>query len=96
MSASTSRAVISRLCSRFTSKIFNGKHPTTPLKSATSPPSNPSTKRISATSRLPVQLSSLLSMMPLHSAIASCRLTSALSVESQSWGLIPLGNFNVY
>ncbi|KVH88420.1 uncharacterized protein LOC112502138 [Cynara cardunculus var. scolymus] len=84
MSASTSRAVVSRLCSRFSIKLFNGK----PLKSSSS---NPSLKRISATSRLPVQLCSLLSMMPLHSAVASSRLTSALSAESQSWGLIPLG-----
>ena len=36
-------------------------------------------------------MSSLVSMMPLHSAIASARLTSVLSVESQSWGLIPQG-----
>ena len=36
-------------------------------------------------------MSCLISMMPLHSAIASARLTSVLSVESQSWGLIPQG-----
>ncbi|KAI3691158.1 hypothetical protein L2E82_49377 [Cichorium intybus] len=90
MSALTSRAV-SRLCSRVPVKQFNGKHPTTPLKSTSLPRPNPSTNRISSTSRLPVQMSSLLSMMPLHTAIASSRLTSALSIESQSWGLIPLG-----
>ncbi|XP_077228872.1 uncharacterized protein LOC143861818 [Tasmannia lanceolata] len=48
-------------------------------------------KRVSCISRLPVELSCLGSMMPLHSAIASARLTSILSAESQSWGLIPQG-----
>lgn len=41
--------------------------------------------------RLPVELSSCLSMFPLHSAIASARLISSLSVESKSWGLVPQG-----
>ncbi|KAL6876480.1 hypothetical protein ACP4OV_013052 [Aristida adscensionis] len=29
--------------------------------------------------------------MPLHSAVASARLRSAISPESQSWGLVPQG-----
>lgn len=41
--------------------------------------------------RLPVELSCLISMMPLHSAVASARLRSLLAVESHSWGLIPQG-----
>ncbi|XP_059634956.1 protein NUCLEAR FUSION DEFECTIVE 6, mitochondrial-like [Cornus florida] len=41
--------------------------------------------------RLPVELSSLESMMPSHSAIASARLRSSLSTDSQCWGLIPQG-----
>lgn len=41
--------------------------------------------------RLPVEVRCLVSMMPLHSAIASARLRSILSAESQSWGLIPQG-----
>ena len=41
--------------------------------------------------RLPVELSCCLSMLPLHSAIASARLISSLSVESKSWGLVPQG-----
>ncbi|GAV90262.1 hypothetical protein CFOL_v3_33671 [Cephalotus follicularis] len=48
-------------------------------------------KRMSLVSRLPVELCCLMSMMPLHSAIASARLKSSLSIESQSWGLIPQG-----
>lgn len=40
--------------------------------------------------RLPVELSS---MIPLHNAIASSRLVSSLSIESQSWGLVPQGLF---
>lgn len=43
--------------------------------------------------RLPVELSCLISMMPLHSAVASSRLRSLLAVESQTWGLIPQGFF---
>ncbi|KAI3443774.1 hypothetical protein Pfo_000439 [Paulownia fortunei] len=58
------------------------------LKSASQPAIN---KRFSLISRLPVELSSLETMMPLHSAIASARLQSSLSLESQSWGLVPQG-----
>ncbi|KAJ0030112.1 hypothetical protein Pint_13202 [Pistacia integerrima] len=39
--------------------------------------------------RLPVELSSLDSMLPLHSATASARLRSSLSLESHCWGLVP-------
>ncbi|WCJ42495.1 hypothetical protein M5689_023301 [Euphorbia peplus] len=42
-------------------------------------------------SRLPVELSCLGSMMPLHSALASARLVSSLSTDSQSWALVPQG-----
>jgi len=41
--------------------------------------------------RLPVEASCLLTMLPLHSAIASARLQSVLSVDSQSWCLVPQG-----
>ncbi|OUZ99981.1 hypothetical protein BVC80_9069g101 [Macleaya cordata] len=60
-----------------------------PVKLTSQSQVSDSMKRISRTSRLPLGLSSLASMMPLHSAIASARLTSVLSVESQRWGLIP-------
>ncbi|KAK8597507.1 hypothetical protein V6N13_094912 [Hibiscus sabdariffa] len=68
-----------------------------PLKSSTqsqfssSSSSSSSVNRISGISRLPVELSCLMSMMPLHSAVASARLRSFLAMESQSWGLIPQG-----
>lgn len=42
-------------------------------------------------SRLPVELSCLISMLPSHSAIASARLQSLISIDSQSWGLVPQG-----
>ncbi|XXG63611.1 hypothetical protein AAC387_Pa05g1755 [Persea americana] len=48
-----------------------------------------SAKRFYLISRLPLNLRCLGSMLPLHSAIASARLNSILSAESQSWGLIP-------
>ncbi|KAL2342533.1 hypothetical protein Fmac_003818 [Flemingia macrophylla] len=41
--------------------------------------------------RLPVELGSLESMMPLYSAVASARLVSSLSIESPGWGLVPQG-----
>lgn len=42
--------------------------------------------------RVPVELSSCVSLFPLHSAIASSRLVSSLSAESMSWGLVPQGH----
>ncbi|KAJ0090930.1 hypothetical protein Patl1_12896 [Pistacia atlantica] len=59
-----------------------------PLKSSSQPQVSSSMKGIS---RLPVELSCLMSMMPLHSAVASARLKSFLSTDSQSWGLVPQG-----
>lgn len=43
--------------------------------------------------RLPLQLSCVESMLPLHSAIASATLISSLSSESDSWALVPQGGF---
>ncbi|KAG7021289.1 hypothetical protein SDJN02_17977 [Cucurbita argyrosperma subsp. argyrosperma] len=53
--------------------------------------SAPSTSRLSCTSRLPLELSSQGSLMPLHSAIAAARLISSLAIESRGWGLVPQG-----
>ncbi|RVX17571.1 hypothetical protein CK203_003873 [Vitis vinifera] len=93
MAAST---VLSRLSCRSSSLALkfasrSTKPSVSPLKSSSQSQVSASTKRTSRIPRLPVQMSSLVSMMPLHSAIASARLTSVLSVESQSWGLIPQG-----
>ncbi|KAL5098546.1 hypothetical protein RYX36_002873 [Vicia faba] len=44
--------------------------------------------RLSLTSRLPAELGSLESMLPLYSAVASARLVSSLSIESLAWGLV--------
>lgn len=43
--------------------------------------------------RLPLELSCVGSIMPLHSAIASATLVSSLSSESDSWALVPQGVF---
>uniref|UniRef100_A0A803LBS3 Uncharacterized protein n=1 Tax=Chenopodium quinoa TaxID=63459 RepID=A0A803LBS3_CHEQI len=59
------------------------------FKSTTPSPVSSSTKRIPRISRLPVEASCLLTMLPLHSAIASARLQSVLSVDSQNWCLVP-------
>ncbi|KAH1251731.1 hypothetical protein GmHk_05G014538 [Glycine max] len=48
-----------------------------------------SAPRLSRTSRLPVELGCLESMMPFHSVVASARLVSSLSIESLGWGLVP-------
>ncbi|URE21025.1 hypothetical protein MUK42_11659 [Musa troglodytarum] len=46
-------------------------------------------RRSSCAPRLPVSSHCLVSMLPLHSAIASARLRSVLAAESQRWGLVP-------
>ncbi|XP_043725220.1 uncharacterized protein LOC122671837 isoform X2 [Telopea speciosissima] len=93
MAAST---ILSRLSSRSKSLVLklhkNSLSPEfSPLKSGCPSQVSNSSRRVHGISRLPLELSSLGSLMPLHSAIASARLTSILSVESQSWGLIPQG-----
>ncbi|KAI4350843.1 hypothetical protein L6164_005252 [Bauhinia variegata] len=62
-----------------------------PLNSTSPFQLSASARRISHASRLPVELSSLVSMLPLYSAVASARLVSSLSVESRDWGLVPQG-----
>lgn len=54
-------------------------------------PQSATVPRVSLTSRLPVELSSLESMLPFYSAVASARLVSSLSIESLGWGLVPQG-----
>ncbi|KAG6723641.1 hypothetical protein I3842_03G218100 [Carya illinoinensis] len=88
-----SSKVISRLSSRLQPLALKlGKRSLapelSPLNTCSRSHTSFSARRIS---RLPVELSSLETMMPLHSAIASARLTSSLSVESKSWSLVPQG-----
>ncbi|XP_010465214.1 PREDICTED: uncharacterized protein LOC104745620 [Camelina sativa] len=74
------------LCQNLSNKNANvSSSLPSPIKSAS--PSS-ATCRLSRSSRLPVELSS---MIPLHSAIASSRLVSSLSIESKIWGLVPQG-----
>ncbi|XP_071742327.1 uncharacterized protein [Rutidosis leptorrhynchoides] len=98
--AYSSRAV-SRLCSRFQSlspKFNTSNKNFVSLSTDSSSPSffkftsNPQiSSSFRRTSRLPVELSALITMLPLHSATASSCLKSGLSLESQSWGLVPQG-----
>ncbi|KAL8161591.1 hypothetical protein V2J09_013080 [Rumex salicifolius] len=44
--------------------------------------------RLVSSSRLPVQLSSAQSLIPLHSATATALYTSLLSVHSSNWGCL--------
>ncbi|KAF4358907.1 hypothetical protein F8388_012900 [Cannabis sativa] len=78
-----STRALSRLSSRLQSLTIN-----TNKRSLLSELSSPKLTRTSRISRLPVELSS---MMPLHSAVASARLISSLSIDSQQWGLVPQG-----
>ncbi|CAL5215136.1 unnamed protein product [Lathyrus oleraceus] len=87
MATSSSKA-FSRLTSRLHSLLTKpsplSSHLKPKLQSATLP-------RLSFTSRLPVELGSLESMLPLYTAVASARLVSSLSIESIGWGLVPQG-----
>ncbi|XP_010500993.1 PREDICTED: uncharacterized protein LOC104778278 [Camelina sativa] len=76
---------LKHLCQNLSNKNANVSSLPSPIKSAS--PSS-ATCRLSRSSRLPVELSS---MIPLHSAIASSRLVSSLSIESKIWGLVPQG-----
>nr|GEY22190.1 class II heat shock protein [Tanacetum cinerariifolium] len=79
---------ISRLCNRISSTKFNTKSfDSSSFIKATLNPKNCSSSR--TTSRLPVELSALMTMLPLHSAVASSCLKSGLLIESHSWGLVP-------
>ncbi|KAL8153300.1 hypothetical protein V2J09_011060 [Rumex salicifolius] len=92
MSAAT---VVSRLSS-LRSKLNSIAPATNAFKSCSRPLFGSSPKRISCISRLPVESSFLLSMLPLHSAIASARLQSVLSVDSLSWCLVPQVHILIY
>ena len=46
--------------------------------------------------RLPLASGGLLSALPLHSAVASARLRSAIASESRSWCLVPQGTVPAY
>lgn len=46
--------------------------------------------------RLPLVSGGLLSALPLHSAVASARLRSAIAAESRSWCLVPQGAVPAY
>ncbi|WRX34024.1 hypothetical protein QQP08_026511, partial [Theobroma cacao] len=80
--------VMSRLSSRLQSPTLKlNKTSLSALQST----SDSSVRRISRVSRLALGLSSVGSMMPLHSAIASSRLVSSLASESGTWSLVPQG-----
>ncbi|KAL9330163.1 hypothetical protein ACSQ67_005166 [Phaseolus vulgaris] len=82
-----SSKVLCRLSSRLQTLAHNNF--TKPSISLHSNPLSLSSRRLSRTFRLPVELGSLDSMMPFHSAVASSRLVSSLSVESMGWALVP-------
>ncbi|RDX99412.1 hypothetical protein CR513_17540, partial [Mucuna pruriens] len=86
-----SSKVLCRLSCRLQAVARNNL--TKPSLSLNLNPLSLSARRLSRTSRLPVELGSWESMMPLHSALASARLVSSLSIDSLGWGLVPQGLF---
>ncbi|KFK41455.1 hypothetical protein AALP_AA2G132600 [Arabis alpina] len=52
--------------------------------------SRPSLRRLTF-SRVPVELSAGISLVPLHSVTASALLTSLLSLSNQNWGCLSEG-----
>ncbi|KAL5200273.1 hypothetical protein ABZP36_021476 [Zizania latifolia] len=82
----------SRVLARAVSASFR-RSLTAQSSGAPSPLLAASSRRASSSlHRLPSVCGGLLSLMPLHSAVASARLQSAISPESQSWGVVPQGN----
>ncbi|KAE9597589.1 hypothetical protein Lalb_Chr16g0388121 [Lupinus albus] len=88
-------AAASKVMSRLSSRLHSLSHTKLSKQPSLSlhlkPNPSTSTPRLSPISRLPVELGSLDSMMPLHSAVASSRLVSSLSIDSLAWGLVPQG-----
>nr|XP_011458606.1 PREDICTED: protein NUCLEAR FUSION DEFECTIVE 6, chloroplastic/mitochondrial [Fragaria vesca subsp. vesca] len=84
---------VSRLSSRLQPSftLNNLTKTTSSLKSSLHFPAPAPVRRTVRISRLPLELSCVESMMPLHSAIASARLISSLPIQSQCWGLVPQG-----
>ncbi|XP_062228898.1 uncharacterized protein LOC133926807 isoform X2 [Phragmites australis] len=80
-----SRVLARAVSSSIRRSLLGAHHHSPPSLLAASP-------RPSAVHRLPSVCGGLLSLMPLHSAVASARLRSAISPESQSWGVVPQGN----
>ncbi|OIV93463.1 hypothetical protein TanjilG_21024 [Lupinus angustifolius] len=82
-----------KVMSRLSSRLHHLSHTKLSKQSSLSlhlkPNPSTSTPRVSPISRLPVELGSLDSMLPLHSAVASSRLVSSLSIDSLAWGLVP-------
>ncbi|XP_018433210.1 uncharacterized protein LOC108805770 [Raphanus sativus] len=92
--ASSSSSKVCRLSSKIHSLTQRLRKTNVHVSSIPSPikSSLPTPPRIINPSfRVPVELSSCVSLFPLHSAIASSRLVSSLSAESMSWGLVPQG-----
>ncbi|KAL4318140.1 hypothetical protein GQ457_18G000880 [Hibiscus cannabinus] len=85
MAMASSWKAMSRLTTRLHSSTLKLNKPSLNALHSTS---NSSVTRIS---RLPLELSSVGSMMPLHNAIASARLISSLASESRTWSSVPQG-----
>lgn len=90
MATSASKA-LGRLSCRLQALVHNKQSSLSLHLNLKLKPQSATVPRVSLTSRLPVELSSLESMLPLYSAVASARLVSSLSIESIGWGLVPQG-----
>ncbi|CAK9312341.1 unnamed protein product [Citrullus colocynthis] len=92
ISSSSARTLLHR-SSSFTSASHFVSKPTMSagLPSAKPPASSRFSVQKLTNFRLPVELSSLQSLMPLHSVTASALFTSLLSLHNNSWGCLSEG-----
>ncbi|CAH2066560.1 unnamed protein product [Thlaspi arvense] len=86
LSSSSGRILFSR-SSAASSASKIGKSAGIDFASGSSASSRSSLRRLTS-SRIPVELSAGISLIPLHSVTASSLLTSLLSLSNQSWGCL--------
>ncbi|KAG5380266.1 hypothetical protein IGI04_028108 [Brassica rapa subsp. trilocularis] len=84
--SSTGRILFSRSSAKASSAPKLGKS-----ANGSSSTSSRSSLRKLASSRIPVELSAGMSLIPLHSVTASALLTSLLSLSNQTWGCLSEG-----
>ncbi|KAK9675561.1 hypothetical protein RND81_11G015300 [Saponaria officinalis] len=93
-SCTTRNAVVSKLFGNKSSSSVGGgtsKFPGFASSTKSNSSSQFSPQRLFSSSRLPVELRCVQSMMPLHSANASALFISLLSLHAQSWGTLSEG-----
>ncbi|CAA7014346.1 unnamed protein product [Microthlaspi erraticum] len=89
LSSSSGRILFGRSSAASSASKF-GKSAGIAFENGSSASSRSSLRRLTS-SRIPVELSAGISLIPLHSVTASALLTSLLSLSNQSWGCLSEG-----